>query len=341
MARRKKDYDTQLEDTWHRHWLVILLLCLFGAIAVSAFVISIVSLVRVNQTMSTLSDVAASNVFSIPSHAVKLSDTHYQFSKPNSTLFADIKIHRHGSETKHQDTNGHVDSATVSDLNKQCYGPLFPGVRWRRVEGFIIDPTNSAGLSTNFITTTFAKIISVWETYTVQKVWGTMTLGVLDISNFLDLTGYNGIAFGAINIGGVTDALAVTISWHDCPRSAGGSCTGPDQFIEWKQIYDTVNFPWGDASLNSNVIDLWGTGQHEFGHVLGLIDVYASICRFVTMYGYSSYGETQKRTPEAEDIQGVHDLGYAGSPSVAKSNEHKIDVPAIVIATLAILLIIL
>jgi hypothetical protein len=38
---------------------------------------------------------------------------------------------------------------------------------------------------------------------------------------------------------------------------------------------------------------------------LGLDDVYQKTCSAVTMYGYSDYGETQKRTLETPDIVGL------------------------------------
>jgi len=52
-------------------------------------------------------------------------------------------------------------------------------------------------------------------------------------------------------------------------------------------------------------MDLQNIATHEFGHGVGLNDVYQTDCSLVTMYGYSDYGETQKRTLEPPDINGL------------------------------------
>ena len=48
-------------------------------------------------------------------------------------------------------------------------------------------------------------------------------------------------------------------------------------------------------------------GYTNLGGV-GLADVYDYTCSAVTMYGYSDYGETDKRTLETTDIAGLQVL---------------------------------
>jgi len=55
-------------------------------------------------------------------------------------------------------------------------------------------------------------------------------------------------------------------------------------------------------------MDLENIATHEIGHGAGLNDIYSSSCTAVTMYGYSDYGETSKRTLEIPDIQGLQTL---------------------------------
>jgi len=79
-------------------------------------------------------------------------------------------------------------------------------------------------------------------------------------------------------------------------------------------MFDT-DYTWGNAGLTSetelgdtSVMDLQNIATHELGHGVGLADIYSSTCSAVTMYGYSDYGETQKRTLETPDITGLQTL---------------------------------
>ena len=55
-------------------------------------------------------------------------------------------------------------------------------------------------------------------------------------------------------------------------------------------------------------MDLQNIAVHELGHSFGLADIYSSSCAEVTMYGYSTEGETKKRTLEQPDITGIQKL---------------------------------
>jgi len=55
-------------------------------------------------------------------------------------------------------------------------------------------------------------------------------------------------------------------------------------------------------------MDLQNIATHELGHGVGLGDLYITACSEETMYGYSNYGETKKRTLNAGDIMGIQKL---------------------------------
>ena len=76
------------------------------------------------------------------------------------------------------------------------------------------------------------------------------------------------------------------------------------RIVEFDQLYNT-RFTWGDATVNPAVMDLQNIATHELGHGVGLADIYSTTCSAVTMYGYSTEGETQKRTLEQPDITGL------------------------------------
>jgi len=52
-------------------------------------------------------------------------------------------------------------------------------------------------------------------------------------------------------------------------------------------------------------MDVQNIAAHEFGHNLNLGDLYDAGSREFTMYGYSSAGETKKRTLEGDDKSGI------------------------------------
>jgi hypothetical protein len=90
--------------------------------------------------------------------------------------------------------------------------------------------------------------------------------------------------------------IAVTYIWYN---------PGTKFAIE-SDIFDD-DFVW---SLTGDPLkmDFQNIATHEMEHTLGLSDLYTSSCSEVTMYGYSDYGETAKRTLELPDITGIQIL---------------------------------
>jgi len=79
------------------------------------------------------------------------------------------------------------------------------------------------------------------------------------------------------------------------------------KIIEFDIMFDT-DYEWGDSVLDNSVMDMQNIATHEIGHGFGLADMYSDSCSEVTMYGYSNYGETKKRTLESPDIAGLQKL---------------------------------
>jgi predicted Zn-dependent protease len=79
------------------------------------------------------------------------------------------------------------------------------------------------------------------------------------------------------------------------------------EIVEFDMEFNTY-YTWGDATVNPSVMDLRDIATHEFGHSIGLDDLYASKDWALTMYGYSSVGETIKRDLGYGDILGVQKL---------------------------------
>ncbi|OGD85898.1 hypothetical protein A2Z23_02980 [Candidatus Curtissbacteria bacterium RBG_16_39_7] len=110
--------------------------------------------------------------------------------------------------------------------------------------------------------------------------------------------GQNVIAWKGIESG----AIAITYIWY-------WGDTG--ELAETDTMFNR-NLPWsinaptlGDCGGNQNSYDVQNIATHEFGHWVGLDDLYASVDSELTMYGYGVVGELKKDTLGAGDITGV------------------------------------
>lgn len=76
------------------------------------------------------------------------------------------------------------------------------------------------------------------------------------------------------------------------------------QIFESDVVFNS-NYLWS-ISDEPVAMDLQNIATHEFGHSAGLLDLYHWKSSENTMYGYSDYGETKKRTLADGDIAGIH-----------------------------------
>lgn len=215
---------------------------------------------------------------------------HYRkgFGKPGTTCGNGI------CEPSENAKNCPADCGGVVEGGPTCYGFLSKGAKLKSVEDLTIHPD----LNISTILTS----ANEWDSYTSATLFGTSTTDSTANWDSDAPDGKNEFSFGNYPQSGV---IAVTIVW--------GYFSGPPstrEIVEFDVIFDT-DFIWGDATSNPAVMDLQNIATHEIGHGVGLDDVYNSACSEVTMYGYSNYGETNKRTLETPDITGLQKL-YGG-----------------------------
>ena len=102
------------------------------------------------------------------------------------------------------------------------------------------------------------------------------------------------------------DIIGACMVWYNPATKA---------IVEFDIVFET-DYAWGNAGNTNeyelgdiNIMDLQNIATHELGHALGLADIYDEAqCSEVTMYGYSTEGETKKRTIEEPDITGIQIL---------------------------------
>jgi len=175
-------------------------------------------------------------------------------------------------------------------------------LKWGKLPvSYVINPANPQGLDADFVTSAVFNSAETWDEATNKElmnnaytVTSTATYGVQDYQN--------AITFGNYPTAGV---IAVTTVWYNPATKT---------IVEFDVMFDT-DWAWGDLGNTESPpvegateMDLQNIATHELGHGIGLGDVYETACSAVTMYGYSDYGETQKRTLETPDITGLQTL---------------------------------
>lgn len=170
-----------------------------------------------------------------------------------------------------------------------CYKLM--GVKWNTFPvNYVINPTNNFNLDQNFIGNAVFTGAEEWDKYTSKELFNNNY--VFDNNaKYGVLNNKNEISFGNYPQAGV---IAVTTVWYNRYTR---------QIVEFDMMLDN-DWNWGDATANSNLMDVQNIATHELGHGVGLDDLYNK-CTEETMYGYSNYGETSKRTLNTGDITGI------------------------------------
>lgn len=181
-----------------------------------------------------------------------------------------------------------------------CYGYLSKGAKWRAVENYVVNASNSSGLGSAFVMNNLSFGVSKWESAAGTDVLGngSLTSDTLE-ADLVQPDNQNEVYFADIDSPG---AIGITIVW-------GVFRGAPNQrvLVEWDQVYDDYDFAWSDSG-EAGKMDFENIATHELGHTVGMGDLYNAECSTQTMYGYADFGETMKRSLEAGDVYGVSEL---------------------------------
>ena len=172
-----------------------------------------------------------------------------------------------------------------------CFGFLSKGAKLKAVEDLVIHPDLNLPAVLNSV--------QEWDANTSTTLFGNYTVDATANWDSATPDGRNEFSFGNYSQSGV---IAVTVAW--------GNFSGPisSRSISEFDIMFNTDYSWGDAETNPALMDIQNIATHEIGHGVGLADIYQTACFQVTMYGYSDYGETDKRTLQAPDIKGLQAL---------------------------------
>lgn len=202
--------------------------------------------------------------------------------------------------------SGNTSGGRTSSSN--CYAYISSGALWKTKEDWVVNPTNTVGLDTQYVFDTVQTGIHQWQDAADGKIngslvsifgTGTQTSTPLTLDTVAP-DGQNEVLFGSID---GDSTIAVTYVW-----GLFGGSPKTREIIEWDMVFDQESFQWTqDGTTNPNAMDFANIATHELGHAFGLTHPDGS-CADETMYAYANNGETKKITLNAGDIAGINKL---------------------------------
>ena len=166
------------------------------------------------------------------------------------------------------------------------------GASWKTVPISIeVDPISASENSVFF--SAIVAAVEEWDSHTDANLANPVIMAQSQLYPDTDAPDYvNEIMFGDLSS---TSIIAQTSYWYN--RYTG-------EMVDFNIVFNTY-FQWGDANSDSALMDIQNIATHEFGHGFGLADLYKPKLSALTMYGYASEGQIDKRTLEAGDIAGI------------------------------------
>ncbi len=171
------------------------------------------------------------------------------------------------------------------------YKIWFKGYKTEVPAALTVYTQNDDGLSATFVSTAVDAAAREWDDYTSADLVGSIVT-VSSGSGNVVYDNKNSMMFGTYSDDRV---IAVTYAWVN---------RATRQLVEFDILFN-AHYTWGDATKTPSVMDLQNIATHELGHGFNLNDIYDQSKSALTMYGYSSEGDTEKRTLEPGDILGI------------------------------------
>ena len=197
------------------------------------------------------------------------------------------EVHMTVIEHVFKEGKGHTQVYAIPPADNSLDNPDYKLLlfHWSTTAKYLINPSNKYGFSVSAVMAAIKTSADTWDKETDAPVFsyqGTTTKSAGKRDN------YNVVAWGAYRTG----VIAVTYIWYS------GS-----QILETDTMLNTF-YKWS-LSGESRKMDVQNIMTHEFGHWAGLADLYNDVDYWLTMYGYSDYRETYKRTLGLGDINGL------------------------------------
>ncbi len=156
---------------------------------------------------------------------------------------------------------------------------------------YVIDPSGS-NLDSSSVIDKIKTAAEAWDAQSNAQVFNDVVAPASGL-NHGDLDYVNYINFGTISD---SNTIAVTSIWFNRKTH---------KILDTDMQFNTY-YTWSlDATGSTSEMDLQNIATHEFGHIIGLDDLYRDKYIAQTMYGYSREGDIEKRRLESGDIAGL------------------------------------
>ena len=157
--------------------------------------------------------------------------------------------------------------------------------------------TKPKNLTNDQVYTAISKSFATWTTADSKQIFNNGGFTIVKAAKF---DGTNAVLFKGIN----ANAIAITYIWYyTATKQLAEADTVFNNVYKWSHTaYDGTN----DCGGVANTFDVQNIGTHEFGHWVGLDDLYTTADKDLTMYGYGDTAELKKDTLGTGDILGVN-----------------------------------
>jgi hypothetical protein len=205
-------------------------------------------------------------------------------AKQDEAQLTIIELKANGKPDGKPGGHGNVIPPTDNSLSNPDYSLL--RFRWYTTEEYWVNTANNYGFVPSQVVSVVSSSANAWDDETSATVFSyqgttTRSAGTRD--------GYDVVDWGTYSSANV---IAVTFIWSVRNR-----------IVETDTRMNT-NWAWS-LSGEANKMDTQNILTHEFGHWIGLDDLYKNADYWLTMYGYADYGQTNKQTLGSGDINGL------------------------------------
>lgn len=174
---------------------------------------------------------------------------------------------------------------------------------WQLPEEGVVYRINSAsfpaGITASYVKNAITNAFAAWNSADPGKIF---IEGMPTTEKRAIRDGVNLIAWAPVN----SSALAITYTWY---RTDTGTVLESDTIFNSRVPWTVLTSKEKDCVGNVLAYDVQDIATHEFGHWVGLDDLYDTRDSALTMYGYGSLGEVKKDTLGAGDKAA---LSYVG-----------------------------